>query len=156
MNAFGEVQEMALAGTPDSISLRLVQLTPELLAKNSVPLPPVGEVKVKCVPTGVQVPPHTGSLMMILGSGTELAKAAALVNTDASTSKMRQNFINSPNGLEKLRRVPNPTRKAKRARLTRDSAEAKYLLRREKVKRELSFRDSFLRAQNRFLQPMTH
>jgi hypothetical protein len=67
---------MAEAGTPDSINSRLCHETPEALVNISVPKPLAGEVNVKCVPTLVQLDPHKGSLMMILGSGTELASAA--------------------------------------------------------------------------------
>jgi hypothetical protein len=71
----GALQLIADAGTPDSMNSRLCHDDIELLVNIRVPEPPAGEVNVKCVPTLVQPDPHTGSLMMILGSGTELANA---------------------------------------------------------------------------------
>jgi hypothetical protein len=76
MKVCGALQLIADAGTPDSINLRLCHDDSEALVNIRVPEPPAGEVNVKCVPTLVQPDPQTGSLMMILGSGTELANAA--------------------------------------------------------------------------------
>jgi hypothetical protein len=94
INALGELHEIASAGTPDSTSFRLVQLRVVLFEKKRVPVPLFGDEKVKCVPTGVQVPVQTGSLTMILGSGTEFANAEALANNKVKTHKTRVLLIN--------------------------------------------------------------
>ena len=76
MKVCGALQLMSEAGTPDSINSRLCHEESEAFVNIRVPEPLAGEVKVKCVPTLVQPDPQTGSLMMILGSGAELASAA--------------------------------------------------------------------------------
>lgn len=93
-NAPGAVQEIALAGTPLSTSFRLVQVTPEVFEKNSVPVPLLGDVNVKCVPTGAQLgTPQTGSFTMIFGSGTEFANAVTLATTMMAINKALVRFI---------------------------------------------------------------
>jgi hypothetical protein len=92
----GALQLIAEAGTPDSISLRLCHDDPELLVKNKVPEPLAGEVNVKCVPTLVHPLPHTGSLMMILGSGTELAIAATQERIVRKINSAASRLIESP------------------------------------------------------------
>ena len=100
MNVCGALQIMADAGTPDSMILRLCQVKPELLVKNNVPVPLAGDVNVKCVPTLVQTDPHTGSLIMILGSGMELASEARQERIVIKISSAARRFIGSPLGSE--------------------------------------------------------
>lgn len=132
IKALGELHVIAPAGTPDSTSFRLVQLRPELFEKNSVPVPLFGDEKVKCVPTGVQMPVQTGSLTMILGSGTEFANAAALANKNAKTHKTRLLFINPPFG--EYCGVLLPQLGRPRLRVGRAIQPSKYLLAHPKVK----------------------
>ncbi len=94
---WGALQLIAEAGTPDSMSFRLCHDDPELLVKNNVPEPLAGEVNVKCVPTTLVHPlPHTGSLMMILGSGTELAIAATQETIVRKINTAARRFMGSP------------------------------------------------------------
>src|SRR5713226_6560576 len=72
-------QEMALAGTPFSVSLRLNQLLPETFMKLKTPPLFAVDVNEKWVPTDVQLEPHTGSRMITPGSVTS-ANAADVPN----------------------------------------------------------------------------
>lgn len=93
MKVCGALQLIADAGTPDSINSRLCQSDSEPLVKTRVPKPPAGEVNVKCVPTLVHPDPQTGSLMMILGSGTELASAAMQETTVTKSNSAVMRFM---------------------------------------------------------------
>lgn len=96
IKVWGALQVMAEAGTPDSISSRLCHDAPEVFVNISVPDPPAGEVNVKWVPTPVHVVPQTGSLMIILGSGTELASAATLERMVMKSNNAAKRFMGNP------------------------------------------------------------
>src|SRR5882762_4808637 len=71
-------QETAPDGTPVSTNRRLVQSMPETLVKNKIPFPLAGVLKLNWVPTGTHwVRGQSGSLILMTGSGIELAKAVA-------------------------------------------------------------------------------
>src|SRR5258706_7293199 len=92
-------QLMASAGTPVSISRSEVQFLPEALVKNSVPLPFLGTLNSKFIPTFVQPPggqlrarpkpPPDTPWMMILGSGMPSAKANPAQNNERTSSRHR-------------------------------------------------------------------
>lgn len=96
MKVCGELQVIADAGTPDSMNSRLCQDNSVPLVKDRVPEPPAGDVNVKCVPTLAHSPPHTGSLMMILGSGMELANAAMQEKIVMNIKNAAMRFMGNP------------------------------------------------------------
>src|SRR5581483_9738684 len=91
------MQVIALAGTPVSVRRSVNQFVCEAFWKNKVPVPLLGTPKLKLVPTWVQLPVQTGSLMMMVGSGMESANAAvAQHSTIAHAINANNRFIKPP------------------------------------------------------------
>jgi hypothetical protein len=90
------VQLTLTAGTPLSVRIRLVHVTPELLRKCKIPKPELGTLKLKFSPVMEIHPPlgqPTGSRMMIPGSMLlALAPTAQRTSTAASTKTFFEVF----------------------------------------------------------------
>src|SRR6266850_4106424 len=96
-------QLTAAAGTPVSISFSEVQFLPDALVKNRVPVPCLGVVNSKFIPTFLQpvsgqresgpAPPPFTPRIMILGSFIPSAKAKPVHSSARETSRQRRDIL---------------------------------------------------------------